>query len=126
MRLEHHKDDKQSIIRWFHNHPDKEVFNKFSKYKSIIKEEEFEILTKDYICETKEFIEFNRQNNEFYIRGIELLNFEIKDLNDDLKKFLSNLPLKSYYKKYDELLDVFYNTYLNRIERDRKINEILE
>lgn len=123
MILEHHIENKKEILKWVSNHPDKEVFNKFSRFCRIINEEEFKTLSKDELSSTKEFIDFNKSNNEFYKNGIDLIEIS-DDIPNEVSEWLRTMKIREYFKKKYYLLDIFYNTYIDRISRNDKLKQL--
>lgn len=93
------------------------------EYKKLMN---FNPLSKNELTETSGFIKYNKQHNEFYVKGIEFIDIDDFILNEEYKIYIKNYSdkLKKYWNRKDELLDVYYNSYLNMINRHEKLNQL--
>lgn len=96
------------------------------KYKEEMK---LTLLDKEDISRSKEFSEYNMKNNKYWFSGCELVDIDNYETNDKCLTFLKDSGLgnkiRSYWTERDELLCVYYNTYLNVYNRNEKLNELV-
>lgn len=84
--------------------------------------------TKQELSRSDDFLEFNKINNNHYFKGSEMilaiLDSDLEYDKELFKSSIGNNDIKKYINEYYNCLDIFYNTHINRLERDEKLKKL--